>query len=254
MFHQSTEESTDRSDAPLWPMPSYDWEAQDDDQGWLVSYADVLSVILAMVVVLLGKMSVTYLPPTVQAEPLAEIDDTTALSVAQSEVFDVDSPDPKPKPSDRSSGSRARRLTELVEKRFQGTVTAVQHEEGVSLQIAEVILFDTARAVLQESARPVLSRLAMTLREIGEADIAVEGHTDSRPVQGGEFASNWELAAARAIAVTRFLLSQRFAAARLRSVSYADTQPVSDNATLKGRAANRRVELRVEFPTPNRDN
>ena len=77
--------------------------------------------------------------------------------------------------------------------------------------------------------------------------MAVEGHTDDRPILGGRYHSNWELAAARANAVTRYLLSQGFAANRLRSVSYADTHPVSDNGTANGRAENRRVNLRVDF-------
>jgi chemotaxis protein MotB len=87
----------------------------------------------------------------------------------------------------------------------------------------------------------------LTLQEIGEADVAVEGHTDDRPILGGPFHSNWELAAARANAVTRYLLSQGFNPRRLRSVSYADTHPVADNATESGRAENRRVNLRVDF-------
>ena len=85
------------------------------------------------------------------------------------------------------------------------------------------------------------------MREAGDARISVEGHTDDVPVQGGVFDSNWDLAAARANAVTRYLLAQGFAPARLQSVSYADTRPVSDNATAEGRAANRRVELQIEF-------
>ncbi|MEW8205683.1 MAG: OmpA family protein, partial [Candidatus Thiodiazotropha taylori] len=126
-------------------------------------------------------------------------------------------------------------------------VKGVQRAQGVSLEIADVILFHSGKAELLPEAQPVLSRLAMTLQEIGEADIAVEGHTDDRPILGGPFQSNWELAAARANAVTRFLLDQGFSAKHLRSVSYADSQPVADNSNADGRAENRRVNLRVDF-------
>jgi chemotaxis protein MotB len=108
-------------------------------------------------------------------------------------------------------------------------------------------LFDSARAELQASALPLLGDLAATLREAGDARISVEGHTDDVPVQGGAFDSNWDLAAARANAVTRYLLDQGFAPARLQSVSYADTRPVADNGTPDGRAKNRRVELQIEL-------
>ena len=117
------------------------------------------------------------------------------------------------------------------------------------LTIPEVALFDSARAALHSSALPLLNELAGTLREVGEAQISVEGHTDDRPVLGGEFRSNWSLAAARANAVTEFFLANGFAPQRLHSVSYADTRPVADNGNANGRATNRRVELAIEFTT-----
>ena len=115
------------------------------------------------------------------------------------------------------------------------------------LTIEDVVLFDSSSAELQESAQPMLTGLARTLGAAGDLLVSVEGHTDSRPVRGGRFASNWDLAAARANAVTRFLLAGGLNRTRLRSVSYADTRPVADNDTSQGRAANRRVELRIEF-------
>ena len=132
-------------------------------------------------------------------------------------------------------------------ERFPDQIKAVTEERGVALEIADVVLFESARAELQASARPMLVQLAATLGEIGEADIAVEGHTDSRPLRGGPYQSNWELAAARANAVTEFLLSQGLAGKRLRAISYGSTRPVADNLSPQGQAANRRVALRVEF-------
>ncbi|MEW8681168.1 MAG: OmpA family protein, partial [Candidatus Thiodiazotropha endolucinida] len=139
------------------------------------------------------------------------------------------------------------RLVAAIEDRFRDEVKVVQRDKGISLEIADVILFDSGKAELLAEAQPVLKRLAVTLQEIGKADIAVEGHTDDRPILGGRFQSNWELAAARANAVTRFLLDQGFAPKHLRSISYADAHPVADNSNPNGRAENRRVNLRVEF-------
>jgi chemotaxis protein MotB len=135
----------------------------------------------------------------------------------------------------------------LIEQRFRGQIAAKRREHGLEITIPEVALFDSARAALHESARPVLAELAATLREGGEARISVEGHTDNVPVQGGQFASNWDLASARANAVARYLLEQGFEPSRLQSVSYADTRPVASNDSEQGRAANRRVELQIGF-------
>jgi chemotaxis protein MotB len=139
------------------------------------------------------------------------------------------------------------RLAALVDERFSGRIETRRRDRGIALAIPAVALFTSARADLEPAAIPLLTELTATLREVGDAQIAVEGHTDDQPVLGGTFDSNWSLAAARANAVTRFLLEQGFAPARLQSVSYADTRPIADNATADGRAANRRVELQIEL-------
>jgi len=226
------------------PIAWYGWEAVENDDAWLISYVDLLSILLAALVVLLGQMAVEKLPASIQAAPLTTVSGAAPFAAMTPNGGDE---------SRRLGGlqhrepSREARLAGLVEDRFQGQVRAVRQEQGVTLEIAEAVLFDSAKAALRESASSMLTYLAATLQETGDADIAVEGHTDNRPVQNGEFSSNWELAAARAYAVTRFLIDQGLAAERLRLVSYADTRPAGDNGTAEGRAANRRVKLRVEF-------
>jgi chemotaxis protein MotB len=296
MFDRASERAAP-SDAtgPEWVLPS-DWETADADDGWLVSFADMLSVVLAMVVLLLGRLvmvhaaasgpparspaaphtpvaaatgreaesaaldSLRIVMPAVErlAAPLpalSRIDAVGAFVASPSEASDAAAEDAPPAaPGDANARgaepaeSQTRRLARLVEERFRGDVKTAEQDSGLLLTIADVVLFDSASAELQASAKPMLTRLAGTLKEVGEAQVSVEGHTDDRPVQGGEFASNWDLAAARANAVTRFLLSQGFDPRRLHSVSYADTRPVAANDTASGRAANRRVELQIQFP------
>jgi chemotaxis protein MotB len=188
---------------------------------------------------------VVEIPPAVAADPLVEL----PAQIAADAVVDaaVDAAAEITAATAMTQPTREDRLASLVEERFNGRITAEQRKEGMLLTIPEVALFDSARAQLQSSASPLLTELAATLREVGEARISVQGHTDSRPVQGGEFSSNWDLAAARANAVTRYLLDRGFDPTRLHSVAYADTRPMSDNGTAEGRAANRRVELEIEF-------
>jgi chemotaxis protein MotB len=224
----------------------YAWEIEDNDGGWLLTYVDVLSVILAMLVVLLGQMAVQHLQTTDEESRMAASyeavpseEPIVEVQLPQSTVHVEEEPE--------QVNDAEARLAAAIEDRFQDEVKVVQRDKGISLEIADVILFDSGKAELLAEALPVLERLAVTLQEIGEADIAVEGHTDDRPILGGRFQSNWDLAAARANAVTRFLLDQGFAAKHLRSVSYADAHPVADNSNPTGRAENRRVNLRVEF-------
>jgi len=292
-------------------LAAVEWNVDDREDNWLISYADLLSVIFTMVVLLFGRM--TVVGHTTDAEqaatepPAAEAPDATPIvrivsdppaspakaapeqSAAAIELAasaapevggvggaeraasaapeaaggasapseDVGSDDsalardeslPPPTPA---GPSREDRVADLIEQRFRGQIAATRREHGLEITIPDVALFDSARAALQESARPVLAELAATLREGGEARISVEGHTDNVPVQGGPFASNWDLASARANAVARYLLEQGFEPSRLQSVSYADTRPVASNDTEEGRAANRRVELQIGFLDDN---
>jgi chemotaxis protein MotB len=211
------------------------WNSEDREDNWLISYADLLSVIFAMVVLLFGRMLAVSVPPTPAEMDLAVAAPDTRRATSAAAVPVAEGP------------SREDLFAALVDRRFHGQVEARRVDRGVALTIPAVALFESARAELQSSALPLLGDLAATLREAGDVRISVEGHTDDVPVQGGVFDSNWDLAAARANAVTFYLLEQGFAPARLQSVSYADTRPVADNATGAGRAANRRVELQVEL-------
>jgi chemotaxis protein MotB len=157
-----------------------------------------------------------------------------------------------PTQSAQAATEREDRLAALVEERFSGRIETRRRDRGIALAIPAVALFTSARADIEPAAIPLLTELTTTLREVGDARIAVEGHTDDQPVLGGAFDSNWSLAAARANAVTRFLLEQGFAPGRLQSVSYADTRPIADNSTADGRAANRRVELQIELASDMR--
>jgi chemotaxis protein MotB len=231
-------------EGPLSNIAWYAWENESNDSSWLLTYVDVLSVILAMLVVLLGQMAVKQLQPMEEEHHIAT---PSSQRIPKSPLPEPQEQLPENQLEAQAQASAESRLTVAIEAHFEDEVKVVQREQGVSLEIADVILFHSGKAGLLPEAQPVLARLAMTLQEIGEANIAVEGHTDNRPILGGPFQSNWELAAARANAVTQFLLNQGFSPKHLRSVSYADAQPVADNSHADGRAENRRVNLRVDF-------
>ena len=76
--------------------------------------------------------------------------------------------------------------------------------------------------------------------------MAVAGHTDNLPINTARFPSNWELSAARAGSVIRYLIESGVDPARLRAEGYADTRPLTANDSDKSRAQNRRVELTLE--------
>ena len=80
--------------------------------------------------------------------------------------------------------------------------------------------------------------------------LQIEGHSDNVPVNNIDFATNWELSANRASTVLRFLSEQgKVAVPRIFLAGYAETHPISDNATPEGRALNRRADIVIVYPT-----
>lgn len=121
-------------------------------------------------------------------------------------------------------------------------VDATPGTEGLTLRIADNLLFASGQAELMYEGMILISQLVEVLQNFG-GEVSVEGHTDNIPINTARFPSNWELSSARAISVLLFLEQEGIAANRMRAIGYADTRPLQPNDTPQGRASNRRVEL-----------
>jgi len=130
---------------------------------------------------------------------------------------------------------------------------AIAQPSPTSIQIVlqQQLMFDSGSSDISANGRKILVKFSDALHHAPEsAMIRIIGHTDNRPVGAelrAEFTDNWELSAARAAAVARFLVwGANIDPSRLHIEGSAGTQPVADNATEAGRAQNRRIELFVE--------
>ena len=155
--------------------------------------------------------------------------------------------------------AEARRMAELretlesVEDQLQDYIEANQLETVVSTQretrglvvslVSDNLLFPAGEAELRPEALSLLSRIAGLLKQIPHP-ISVEGHTCDIPISTERFPSNWELSAARACSVVRYLSEQQgISPTRLSAIGMADTRPVAPNKSPRGRARNRRVDI-----------
>lgn len=196
--------------------PDLQLTAPEDGMGsWLLSYVDLFTLLVVMFVVMLSFSS-----PVQQS--LA-----SAATAAD---------------RDRLLSRFQQQLTGLIQG---GQLSMSSTAAGIALQLEEEILFDSATADLLTQGKQVLQQLIPALKQTGQA-IAVEGHTDNRPIATPRFPSNWELSGARAAQVARYLIQQGIAPERVSATGYADTRPVADNGTAEGRARNRRVTLLVK--------
>jgi len=115
--------------------------------------------------------------------------------------------------------------------------------DGVVISLAGNVLFDSGKADLRPEGLKLLDTLANRLRVMPN-DLRIEGHTDDTPISTPLYPSNWELSAARATSVARYL-SERggIAPARLTAAGYGEFRPAAPNTTREGRARNRRVDI-----------
>jgi chemotaxis protein MotB len=114
------------------------------------------------------------------------------------------------------------------------------------------VLFPVGSAELTQAGQEEISHLADTLKDIAKEIppdvnwlLRVDGHADKQPVQGGQFASNWELSSERAITVVKLLIADGIPPNRLAATGFAQYQPLDPADTPEAYARNRRIEIRL---------
>jgi chemotaxis protein MotB len=114
------------------------------------------------------------------------------------------------------------------------------------------VLFGISSAELTPAGVAQMSELAATFHQIIDKIppdvnwvLRVDGHTDATPIHNARFASNWELSAARAISVVKFLISQGIPASHLAATGFGENQPVDPGNSPAAFAKNRRIEIRL---------
>ncbi len=207
-------------------------DAIESRDRWLISYADLVTLLLALFIVL-----------------YAAVDRQRAVKVAA--AFSAQFGDEKQRGSgvlpggDSVQNVRAALDQALANNPALGNRARVNvNERGLVVSLTETGFFAPGEDGIREDALPLLNTLAGVLRD-ATVQVRIEGHTDSLPISTVRYRSNWELSAARATAVLSHLVDDGVPAARLSIAGFADTRPVADNQTAEGRALNRRVDLVV---------
>ncbi len=253
-------------------------DSPEVDNSWMLSYLDVLTLLIAFFVLLLAMSE----PKQEEEEILqsltaaaaggADAEDTTSSVIPTSgpdgvlgggigvlpeynAVIAGNSGETSPDAdgtgtTDNSESENDERFGDLEDSLNAMSLQGVDAEigsEGLTLRIADNLLFASGASELRYDGMILISQLREVLERF-DGEISVEGHTDDIPINTARFPSNWELSSARAISVLRYLESDGMDADRMRAVGYADTRPLQDNDTANGRAGNRRVELILREP------
>jgi chemotaxis protein MotB len=135
----------------------------------------------------------------------------------------------------------------MKEEIAKGDVRLSQAGGRIKVDLVDKILFDVGDASITERGAEVLSRVGEVLVNVEDRKIQVSGHTDNLPISErlrDRYPTNWELAAARASNVVRFLEEKaKVSGRRLAAAAYGPWEPIASNQTASGRARNRRIEI-----------
>mgnify|MGYP001300385198 FL=1 len=131
----------------------------------------------------------------------------------------------------------------------KGKLEIIERNKQVILRFPERVTFQSGSADLNENIKLVINRVRNIVKDSPELQkLVVTGHTDNVPIYNEFFSSNWELSAARAVSVVHSLLATSQIDEKLvMAVGSADTEPIMPNTNSVNRAANRRVEIKLEF-------
>ncbi|MCG8588500.1 MAG: OmpA family protein [Proteobacteria bacterium] len=131
----------------------------------------------------------------------------------------------------------------LSTQQLSGILDASLGDRGVTIRLKGNVLFEPGSDRLLPQSFLFLDEIVALAREF-PYEIAIEGHTDERPIGSPAFPTNWHLSAARAIATLRYLVDVgEIPASRLSATGMSDTRPLVSNETPENRATNRRVEF-----------
>ncbi|MBX2799672.1 MAG: flagellar motor protein MotB [Myxococcales bacterium] len=199
-----------------------------NEEGWLLSYADLITNLLVFFAMLLGAAEISRSRMQQIAAELSGVEAPASLASIQEEI-------------------EARIEQEGLEEMIFTDLT----DEGLKLSLNSGLVFDSGSALIRTEQESVLDSMLRTLVPYGQYDFAVEGHTDSQPISpGSSYKSNWELSADRANAVRGRLELVGIGGERIRVEGYADTITLPDE-TLEGLseterlARHRRVVVRI---------
>ena len=245
----------------------------ENHERWLISYADFITLLFAFFVVMFAstqtdKSRAKAVSQAVQnalstgsvAPKLAAILGGTPGESGKGNAMMrgpggqkvvKEEPKPAPTPTPAQSPPQVTDLAasmkvlsaQLTHEIDNHSVELRLEQRGLIIGLKQAAFFPSGGDTIDPSVYPIVEKVATVLNGLPNA-LRLEGHTDSLPINTPRFQSNWELSAARSIAMLR-LLNERFSVARDRMaiVGYADTAQIDSNDTEEGRGRNRRVDI-----------
>jgi chemotaxis protein MotB len=248
-------------------------EEHENDERWLLTYADMITLLMALFMVLFSISSVNISKYVTLQHSLQDAFSGRILpggralaeSGGSTTSTKIEEATPTVKPTDSAAATKAAKAAAAAAakaeqedfKKLKERVDAYTREHGLDSKVSTIItrdglvirlltdklLFASGSATVQPAGHGLLAKIGGLLRAENQHEIRVRGFTDPVPIHTSAFPSNWELSAGRAASVVRAFTQAGVAPERLEAVGRASLDPLTTNATATGRARNRRVEV-----------
>lgn len=234
------------------------------DEAWLLPYADILTLLLALFIVLFAASEVDSKKfQAISSSFNSELQGGTGILDQEAPVESLDPSTTAKLNEDLPSGESdeeilaARDQQELED--FQTKIEAYIDEKGLSprlqtemtvkglmITIKEGVLFESGSADIIGGSQTIADEISNLLVSDPPRMIFIEGHTDNIPAGTKEYPTNWELSSARAINFMKILLeNDKLDPEKFSATGYSEYHPIATNDTLEGRTENRRVEVLI---------
>lgn len=228
--------------------------------AWMVTYGDMMTLLLCFFVLLLSFSSVQdsdfnkamgslqgYLGVLVSPNLSLHIETLNSDNVVKNNNSQSmkDKADQEDKMEETYLKMLAQDLQQAADnKGIGGSIDIAKMYNTLRIRLGSNVVFEQGKLEVSEEAREILEPVVALVRDIPYL-VSIEGHTDNVPVYSEEYDSNWELSSARALAVLHYFVQNGVEATRMTAVACGENNPIADNKTPEGRMENRRVELLI---------
>ncbi|AFQ44666.1 flagellar motor protein MotB [Desulfosporosinus meridiei] len=236
------------------------------DETWLIPYADLLTLLLALFIILFASSQVDEKKYTQIMAGLNSAFNGGVNIFEASDSIKLDDVSPSDVASLEQKGTGQNQALKDMINKEKNDMEAIKKnldtfiaENGLTMQlqtkltsdmlritIQDYALFDSGKAIVKPEAQKLATVISNMLNMYPDYKVEVAGHTDNIPIRNAEFDSNWDLSSRRSLNFMKYLLqSNNINQARFRSIGYGEYQPIDTNKTPEGRAKNRRVEVNI---------
>jgi chemotaxis protein MotB len=230
-----------------------DKRARSRGTTWMVTYADMMALLLCLFILLLSFSEIDSTSFRRNAGPIRHAFNAQIVvpRMKTAETETVWLPPIRPDDYVEPEESRVYRVLQhaMEDEITRNIIELDTKDKTVIIRFPGTAAFPSGSADLSESFMPTLEKVRHIIAQT-EGRVLVAGHTDDTPIATDRYRSNWDLSSARAVSVVHELLKEEaILPRRLSAQGLGESRPRVPNDTPENKALNRRVEITIELPT-----